>query len=406
MGPKIGSFLFGIIMATEIITSFDQQCDANGDPISGAKINVYAVNTTTPLSLFSDTGLSIGAANPIVCDSAGRHDMRYVATGSYKILVTTSADVPVYTRDNIDGRVPVGSGALAIANGGTGATSAGAALSNLGGATAAELADLAADVAALSGDLASSEKTHIATGTTAQRPAIPVEGDIRRNTTSVAQWEGYNGTGWDRFATPVATFTKQYLLSGTGATYTLPTGCKTIVVKMVGGGGGGGAQGTNSGTVGNDTTFNSIVATGGGAGIHGGSTCLGGAGGTGGAGSASMRIPGSAGASGHTNTGTAIALAGGSGGSSFFGGNGRGGVNSDGTAATTNSGSGGGGGGGTGSAGAGGGGGSGEFVEILITSPSSSYTYTVGGTAAGGSAGTRAGGAGAAGIIVVEEYYR
>ena len=186
-------------MATEIITSFQQICDANGDPLSGAKINVYAVTTTTPLSLFSNTGLSISAANPIITDSAGRHAMRYVATGSYKIVVTTSADVPVYERDNIDGRVPVGSGALAIANGGTGATSAGAALSSLGAATAAELADLAADVAALSGTLASSEKTHIATGTTAQRPGSPIEGDIRRNTT-IPQWEGYV-SGWKYFVT-------------------------------------------------------------------------------------------------------------------------------------------------------------------------------------------------------------
>lgn len=182
-------------MATEIITSFDQQCDASGDPMSGAKVYVYDVGTTTLKTVYSDTALSVSVANPIVCDSAGRHDMRYIATGSYKIVVKTSADVTVYTRDNIDGRVPVGSGALAIANGGTGATTAGAALTALGGATTAELADVAADVAALSGTLASTEKTHVATGTTAQRPASPAEGDIRRNTTD-SVWEFYNGSAY------------------------------------------------------------------------------------------------------------------------------------------------------------------------------------------------------------------
>ncbi len=187
-------------MATEIITSFQQVCDANGDPMSGAKVYVYDVGTTTLKSVWSDTALSAAAANPIVCDSAGRHDMRYIATGSYKIVVKTSADITVYTRDNIDGRVPVGSGALAIANGGTSATTAGAALTALGGATAAELADVAADVAALSGTLASSEKTHIATGTTAQRPASPIEGDIRRNTTTT-EWEFYNGSTWQNVFT-------------------------------------------------------------------------------------------------------------------------------------------------------------------------------------------------------------
>lgn len=405
-------------MATEIITSFDQQSDSSGVPLSGAKIYVYDVTTTTLRDIFSDTGLSISAANPIICDSAGRHAMRYTATGSYKILVTTSADVTVYERDNIDGRVPVGSGALAIANGGTGATSAGAALTALGGATAAELADVAADVAALSGTLASVEKTHIATGTTAQRPATPVEGDIRRNTTSVAQWEGYNGTGWDRFATPTATFTKQYLTSGTAATYTLPTGCKAIVVKMVGGGGGGGggASGGGNGGTGGTTTFNSIDAAGGSGGTGGTAGAAGAAGGTGGSGSASLRLKGGSGGGGFAGTTTTtdgFSCSGGVGGSSAFGGGGAAGATeAAGGAGSTNTGGGGGGGGGnstneaTGLPGAGGG--SGEYVEIVISSPSATYTYTVGaaGTAGTAGAGSRTGGAGGTGLIVVEEYYR
>lgn len=187
-------------MSVEIITSFDQQCDASGDPMSGAKIYVYDVGTTTLRNVYAASDLSgSAAANPIICDAAGRHDMRYTATGSYKIVVKTSADVTVYTRDNIDGRVPVGSGALAVANGGTGATTGPAALVNLGAAADADLTVLSAEIAALSGSLASSEKTHIATGTTAQRPVSPIEGDIRRNTT-VPQWEGYI-VSWLKFLT-------------------------------------------------------------------------------------------------------------------------------------------------------------------------------------------------------------
>lgn len=194
-------------MAVEIITSFVQQTDSSGNPMSGAKVYVYNVGTTTLRAIYTDPDLASpahDAANPIVCDSAGRHAMRYTATGSYKIVVKTSADVTVYTCDNIDGRVPIGAGALAIANGGTGATDASGALANLGAATAAELADVAADVAALAGAAASTEKTHIATGTTGQRPATPVEGDIRRNTT-IPQWEGYNGAAaWEKFLTDVS----------------------------------------------------------------------------------------------------------------------------------------------------------------------------------------------------------
>ena len=196
-------------MATEIFTSFQQICDSSGDPLSGGKVYVYNVGTTTLQSLYSDTSLSVSVSNPIILNSAGRTTtdggttvgMVYKSTGSYKVVVKTSADVTVFTLDNIDGRVPVGSGALAIANGGTGQTTAGAALTALGGASSSDLADLAADVAALAGAAASTEKTHIATGTTAQRPASPVEGDVRRNTTT-ARWEGYNNSAaWETFFT-------------------------------------------------------------------------------------------------------------------------------------------------------------------------------------------------------------
>jgi hypothetical protein len=195
-------------MATEIATSFWPINDSNGDPVSGAKIYVYDVGTTTLQSLYSDTGLSVAVSNPIICNSAGRTTtdggttvgMVYKATGSYKIVVKTSADVTLYTLDNIDGRVPVGSGALAIANGGTGATTAGAALTALGAASSADLAAQAAELAALAGAAASTEKTHIATGTTAQRPAAPVQGDLRRNTTT-GRIEHYTGSVWENVFT-------------------------------------------------------------------------------------------------------------------------------------------------------------------------------------------------------------
>lgn len=194
-------------MATGITTSTQQITDSNGDPVSGAKIYVYNVGTTTLRAIYSDTGLSVAVSNPVICNSAGRTTtdggttvgMVYTAVGSYKIVVKDSSDNTLFTFDGIDGGVPVGSGTVAIANGGTGAATAPAALSNLGGASASDLADLAAEVAALAGAAASTEKTHIATGTTAQRPVTPIEGDIRRNTTT-GDWEGYDGAVWDEFA--------------------------------------------------------------------------------------------------------------------------------------------------------------------------------------------------------------
>ena len=123
------------------------------DEAPSGTVTVQDAGTTTPRAIFTDTGLSIAATNPIPLDSSGRatQGIIYTAAGAYKVIVKSSAGTTLYTRDNIDPGVPIGSGALAIANGGTGATSAAAALTALGGATSAELADIAADVAALSG---------------------------------------------------------------------------------------------------------------------------------------------------------------------------------------------------------------------------------------------------------------
>lgn len=206
--------------------------------------------------------------------------------------------------------------------------------------------------------------------------------------------------------------TRQTLLSGSGATYTTPTGAKQLRVQVIGGGGSGGGSGTagaTAGTVGNDTTFNAIVAKGGGA----GGNAAPGSGGTGGAGSA-FRLAGDPGQIQLTIASAADSyyLTGGAGGGK---GGGKSALLSAGVAAVANSG-GGGSSGSHGSAVAGAaiagvlyhsGGGEGETAEFLINNPAASYTYTVGASVAGGAAGTggTAGGAGAAGAIIVDEIY-
>lgn len=137
-------------MAVAVITSLGQQFDSSGDPLNGGSVTVYAATTTTPLDLFSNTGLSTPATNPITLDSAGRHAMTYIAAAAYKILVKDSGGSTVYTRDSIDPGVPIGSGTLAVANGGTGASTAAAALTNLGAASSADLTAVSSDVTTVS----------------------------------------------------------------------------------------------------------------------------------------------------------------------------------------------------------------------------------------------------------------
>jgi len=213
--------------------------------------------------------------------------------------------------------------------------------------------------------------------------------------------------------------TRQVFLTGTAATYTTPANCKQILVRMKAGGGGGNGSGltgaATDGGIGGTTTFNAITSIGG----NGGNTTVSGTagvGGTGGTGTASIRLPGQGGISAGFMIVNATNYQG-IGGAGGGNGGGRGAIgNLAGSAGGTNTGGGGASGSWPSSLYAtvyaassinGGGGGEGEYAELLINSPSATYTYTVGAGGTAGAAGTggQAGGAGGAGYIIVDEYY-
>jgi len=222
-------------------------------------------------------------------------------------------------------------------------------------------------------------------------------------------------TGTSFNGSTLANHTRQVFLSGSAATYTTPANVRQIVIRVKGaggGGGGGGGSGATAGSNGGNSSFNSVVANGGtGAGFS--SDAYPGAGGTGGTGTASFRLAGCTGgfAALFPWTATNFAILGGVGGG---GGGGFGKGSTNGIAGVANSG-GGGGGGTTPSASQstlssynwGHGGGEGEYLELIINSPSATYTYTVASGGAGGTGGTGGynGAAGGSGIIIVDEYY-
>ncbi len=175
----------------------------------------------------------------------------------------------------------------------------------------------------------------------------------------------------------VSVSTRTVYLTSSG-TYTTPANVRQIRISMIGGGGGGGGSETNAGSAGGDTSFNSIVAKGGSGGT---STGAAGTGGTGGSGTASRRIAGSV-----SPRATGIF------------------TNINGAAGPANSGIGGEAGCYWSGARAGGGGGNGEYVELIINSPGSSYSYAVGAGGAGGTASNN-GGAGGSGIIIIDGFY-
>jgi hypothetical protein len=245
----------------------------------------------------------------------------------------------------------------------------------------------------------------------------PQTGDIIFDTTN-SGFYGYNGSTWTPFVgSPPVAPTVQRFTSGTG-TYTTPTSPAPLYirVRMVGGGGGGAGNSSgltsNGGTSGNNTTFGSSFLTAGG-GTAGSGTGSGGAGGTNTINAGAITLvnqPGSPGAGCSWISTTGIQIMGGAGGNSpyFSGGGPSGPTNSAGGNAIANSGGGGGGAGSNSGSNyySGPGGGSGGYIDVMITSPSSTYSYSVGGSASGGTGVNLNGGQGASGQILVEEYYQ
>lgn len=72
-----------------------------GVPLSGAKLYVYEPNSTTKVDLWQDDGLSITQANPAIADANGMFPAFWLDEATYKVVLTTSADVVVKTVDDI-----------------------------------------------------------------------------------------------------------------------------------------------------------------------------------------------------------------------------------------------------------------------------------------------------------------
>lgn len=235
-----------------------------------------------------------------------------------------------------------------------------------------------------------------------------IAGDIPGNLAEIilrynlanTRWEILNPT--NPATTPKAP-TFQNLTSGSGATYTTPTGPVPLYlrVKMCGGGGGGTNNGGTAGGIGGTTTFNSITAIGG----SPGSGQVAGLGGTGGTGSVTLRLRGGPGGSGSAGSASGGSFTGNGGATPFFGGAGLS-TASTGGAGAANTGGGGASGAAALSAAPNGSAGSGEYVEFFIANPTTTYTYTIGAGGLAGTGGGNAGGAGGTGTVLVEEYYQ
>lgn len=147
--------------------------DANGEPLVGGKIYTYEAGTSTPVATYVDSAGVTQNTNPIILDSRGMCNIWLLTSTSYKYVVKDADDVLIFTTDNIGVTLTTASFATPpiIGNG----------TPNSAYFTTIELTDTSAST--------------INRGTTAQRPATPVEGMIRYNSTTT-KFEGYTAGAW------------------------------------------------------------------------------------------------------------------------------------------------------------------------------------------------------------------
>lgn len=80
-----------------------KETDNNGDPLVGGKLESYLAGTNTPASTFTDESGVTPNANPVILDAAGRADIWLSSATNYKFVLKDSADVVIWTVDDVSG---------------------------------------------------------------------------------------------------------------------------------------------------------------------------------------------------------------------------------------------------------------------------------------------------------------
>ena len=89
--------------------------DANGNPVSGAKLKFFAAGTTTPLTVYSDADGSTQLGSTVYTDDAGypvtasggsTKTLIYATAETLKVVITDPDDTVIATHDNVTGSIP------------------------------------------------------------------------------------------------------------------------------------------------------------------------------------------------------------------------------------------------------------------------------------------------------------
>jgi hypothetical protein len=207
----------------------------DGSPLVGGKLYTYAAGTTTPLATYTDNTENTENTNPVILDSNGEANVWLPSTTSYKYVLKTAEDVTLYTVDYIS--VPLTSNSFAspppigsdVPNSATFTT-----LNVTGAAIFESTANFTDPVEFDSTvDFTGTGAIKLNVGTTAQRPASPVDGDIRYNTDTL-KYEGYSNGSWGQLGGGATGGGTDQIFNLNGQTvntdYTIPTGFNASTV--------------------------------------------------------------------------------------------------------------------------------------------------------------------------------
>jgi hypothetical protein len=86
----------------------DDDCNA----VSGAKLKFYLAGTSTPMTVYADSGLTVSLGSTVTCNSGGyptsdgsTKTLIWTGTSSYKVVITDADDVTIATHDGITGAI-------------------------------------------------------------------------------------------------------------------------------------------------------------------------------------------------------------------------------------------------------------------------------------------------------------
>lgn len=90
-------------MANRFVKPIEQDVDASGDVLAGAKLSFFVSGTTTPRTVFQDVNLTIAHAQPVVADGAGNFPEIFLDGSAHRAILTDANDVQIRVTDDIFG---------------------------------------------------------------------------------------------------------------------------------------------------------------------------------------------------------------------------------------------------------------------------------------------------------------